>query len=212
MNPTRLGEQFAQDVRYAFRTMAARPLFTVMAVLSLALGIGANTAIYSFMDSILMRAIPVRDPASLVVLNWRAPKEGKVIHSFSGSSFGDPQHGVTSGNFPYAAYELFAAGTPVFSHTFAFSGAGRLNLQIRGQAGLASGQYVSGTFFTGLGTPPAAGRLVDSTDDRAGAPTTAVISYGYAQRRFGDIAKAVGESVLINDIPFVIIGVAAPEF
>ena len=72
MSPIRFGEQFAQDVRYAFRTMAARPLFTVMAVLSLALGIGANTAIYSFMDSILMRAMPVRDPASLVVLNWHA--------------------------------------------------------------------------------------------------------------------------------------------
>jgi macrolide transport system ATP-binding/permease protein len=209
---THLPEQFVQDLRYAFRTMASRPLFTAMAVLSLALGIGANTAIYSFMDSILMRAIPVRDPASLVVLNWHAPKEGKVIHSFSGSSYSDPKHGVSSGNFPYAAYELLAAGTPVFSHTFAFAGAGRLNFQIRGQAGLASGQYFSGTFFAGLGTPGAAGRLIDSTDDRAGAPATAVISYGYAQRRFGDVAKAVGESVLIADNPFTIIGVAAPEF
>src|SRR4051812_11677075 len=121
MNLSRLPDQFIQDVRYAFRTMAARPLFTVMAVLSLALGIGANTAIYSFMDSILMRAIPVRDPASLVVLNWHALKGSKVIHSFSGSSYTDPKLGETSGNFPYAAYELIASGTPVFSHTFAFS-------------------------------------------------------------------------------------------
>ena len=106
MSPIRFGEQFAQDIRYAFRTMAARPLFTVMAVLSLALGIGANTAIYSFMDSILMRAIPVRDPASLVVLNWHAATHPKVIHSFSGSSYDDPKFGQTSGNFPYAAFEL----------------------------------------------------------------------------------------------------------
>src|SRR3954451_3888371 len=99
MSPFRFGEQLAQDIRYALRTMAARPLFTVMAVLSLALGIGANTAIYSFMDSILMRAIPVRDPASLVVLNWRAATSPKVIHSFSGSSNDDPKLGYNSGNF-----------------------------------------------------------------------------------------------------------------
>src|SRR2546423_458422 len=98
MSPVRFWEQLTQDIRYAARTMAARPLFTAMAVLSLALGIGANTAIYSFMDSILMRAIPVRDPASLVVVNWHSPKGSKVIHSFSGSSFTDPKLGETSGN------------------------------------------------------------------------------------------------------------------
>src|SRR5258708_4509288 len=123
MSPIRFWEQLGQDLRYAFRTMAARPLFTIMAVLSLALGIGANTAIYSFMDSILMRAIPVQDPASLVVLTWHSPTESKVIHSFSGSSYGDPKTGQTSGNFPYGAYEILAAGTPVFTHTFAFSNA-----------------------------------------------------------------------------------------
>src|SRR6185295_4195191 len=101
---------------------------------------------------------------------------------------------------------------PVFAHTFAFSSAGRLNVQIRGQAGLANGRFVSGRFFAGLGTPPAAGRLIDSNDDRGGGTPVAVISYGYAQRRFGDAAKAVGESVLINDNPFTITGVAAPEF
>src|SRR5258705_8571192 len=114
MTAVRIWEQLGQDVPYAARTMAARPLFTAMAVLSLALGIGANTAIYSFMDSILLRAIPVQDPASVVVLNWHSPKQSKVIHSFSGSSYNDPKYGETSGHFPYAAYELLAAGTPVF--------------------------------------------------------------------------------------------------
>ena len=79
-------EQVVQDLRYAVRMMAAHPLFTGMAALSLALGIGANTAIYSFMDAILMRALPVRDPDSLVVLNWHSKGHPPVAHSFSGSS------------------------------------------------------------------------------------------------------------------------------
>src|SRR5436309_15623010 len=120
MSPTRLPEQFAQDVRYAFRTMAARPLFTVMAVLSLALGIGANSAIYSFMDSILMRAIPVRDPASLVLINWYAVKEGKVMHSYSGTNYTDHDRGMVGLNLPWAAYQDLAANAKVFSSVFAF--------------------------------------------------------------------------------------------
>jgi macrolide transport system ATP-binding/permease protein len=212
MNLYRWTEQLTQDVRYAGRTMLGRPLFTSLAVLSLALGIGANTAIYSFMDAILARALPVRDPQSLVVVNWHSKAHPAVAHNFSGSTFTDPKWGYTSGNFPWAAFEMLARDNQVFAHTFAFSGAGRLNVQIRGQADLAAGQHVSGTFFTGLGLAPAAGRLIAPDDDRAGAPTVAVLSYGYAQRRFGDPSAAVGESILINNVPFTIAGVAAPEF
>src|SRR5262249_15131212 len=89
---------------------------------------------------------------------------------------------------------------------------GRLNVQIQGQADLAVGQYVSETFFSTLGVPPAAGRLIGSGDDRAGAAPVAVISFGYAQRRFGEISKAVGQPVLIDNNPFTIAGVAAPSF
>ena len=212
MNPLRLAEDFAQDIRYAFRTMTGRILFTAMAVLSLALGIGANTAIYSFMDSILMRSLPVQDPGSLVVVNWHSKDHPAVAASFSGSTYKDATFGYHSGNYPYAAFELLSGNHDVFSTVFGFSGAGRLNVQIHGQADLAAGQYVSGAFFAGLGVVPAAGRLIDQGDDRSGAAPIAVASYGYAQRRFGDPAKAVGESILINNLPFTIAGVAAPEF
>src|SRR5215471_21554483 len=104
MNLVRLGEQFAHDARYALRTMAGRPVFTAMAALSLALGIGANTAIYSFIDSILVRALPVQNPESLVVVNWHSKDHPAVAHSFSGSTYKDPQYGYVSGNFPYAAF------------------------------------------------------------------------------------------------------------
>ncbi len=212
MGMFRFWEQFVQDFRYALRMMAAHPLFTAMAALSLALGIGANTAIYSFMDAILMRALPVKNPESLVAVNWHSKAFPPVAHSFSGNNYQDPKTGFTSGNFPYPAFEIFRDNNAVFHPVFAFNNAGRLNIQIHGQADLAAGQYVSGAFFGGLGVPPAAGRLIDANDDRAGADPVVVISFGYAQRRFGEIAKAVGQSILINDNPFTIAGVAAPEF
>src|ERR1700730_5859524 len=93
-------EQFAQDIRYGLRTMAANPLFTAMAVLSLALGIGANTAIYSFMDAIMLRALPVQHPEELVVFNWHTKGFPPVAHKFSGDAYDDPRTGYTSGNLP----------------------------------------------------------------------------------------------------------------
>jgi predicted permease len=204
--------QLAQDLRYALRMMAGNPLFTAMAALSLALGIGANTAIFSFVDAILMRALPVQDPESLVMLHWRAKEYPGVAKSFSGSNWLDPKFGMVSGNFPFPAWENLKTNNKVFSSIFAFNGAGRINVMIRGQADLTQGTYVSGDFFRGVGVPPAAGRLIDAGDDRVGAPGVAVISFNYAKRRFGEASRAVGEPVLLNNTPFTIIGVAAPEF
>jgi predicted permease len=208
----RIAETLLQDLRFAFRTMAARPLFTATAVLSLGLGIGANTAIYSFLDSILMRALPVQNPESLAVLLWHSKAHPPVAHRFSGTTYTLPKTGYTSPNFPYPAFELIRDHNEVFTSLFAFSSAGRLTVQVRGQAEMAQGQYVSGAFFRGLGVPPAAGRLLVDADDRAGAPLVAVLSYGYAQRRFGDAAAAVGQNVLLNGSPFTVAGVTAPEF
>src|SRR6202043_2145167 len=102
-------EQLGQDLRYAFRTMAVNRLFMLLAVSSLALGIGANTAIYSFMDSILLRSLPVSDPESLVVLNWAAKGGASrdfVMQSMSGSTWGDSGSGTASGMLPFQAFEL----------------------------------------------------------------------------------------------------------
>lgn len=211
-------EQFGQDLRFAFRTMAGNRLFTVLAVSSLALGIGANTAIYSFMDSILLRSLPVSDPESLVVLKWHAKatsEGGFVMHSMSGSTYEDSKSGVSSGIFPYPAFELFQKSDSVlfvvFGH-FPSWQVSRLNLAVKGQAEIAAGECVSGDFFRGLGVPPAAGRLIMADDDRAGAPATAVVSYGFSQRRFGGAANASGQSILIDNLPFTVVGVTPPEF
>ena len=187
-----LGQQAIQDLQYALRMMARQPFFTAMATLSLALGIGANTAIYSFMDAILLRALPVPNPETLVVLNWRSKDHPPVARSHWGSNFKDPKIGNTSGDFPFAAYELLRTNNPVLSSVFAFKAIGRLNVLIRGQADLANGQYVSGEFFRGLGVPPAAGRLIDDSDDRSGAPPVVTLGFEYARRRFGDDRRRPG--------------------
>ncbi len=212
-------EQLAQDVRYGLRTMFKNRLFTAMAALSLALGIGANTAIYSFMDSILLRSLPVSDPASLVVVKWRSKpvKFGDasaefVMRSVDGRTYSDPE-GITASIFPFPGFErLQQVSAPVLSSLFAYKPAGDVNVMIKGEAELAQGEYVSGEFFRGLAVSPAAGRLIVADDDRAGAAPVAVLSLGYSQRRFGDAASATGQPILINNLPFTVIGVAPPEF
>ena len=204
-------EQLAQDIRYGLRAMSANKLFTLMAVLSLALGIGANTAIYSFMDAILIRALPISHPEQLVVLNWRAKSWPEVAHSQHGDGYQDADGSSVSGTFPYPAGEILRDNN-VLSTLFFFAGAGRLNLVVNNQAQLGGGEYVSGNFFTGLQTPPATGRLISPDDDRLGAPAVAVISYRVWQNRFGSSPNAIGQTMLINSIPFTVVGVTAPEF
>jgi macrolide transport system ATP-binding/permease protein len=210
-------EQLAQDVRYGLRTMFKNRMFTALAALSLALGIGANTAIFSFMDSILLRSLPVPDPATLVVVKWRSGPinfgaNEFVLHSIDGNTYRDSA-GISAAIFPFPAFErLREASAPVLSSIFAYDTAGSVNVMIKGEAELAKGQYVSGDFFHGLAVSPAAGRLLRIDDDRAGAAPVAVLSMGYSQRRFGDPINATGQTILINNVPFTVVGVAPSEF
>ncbi|HEY6989339.1 MAG TPA: ABC transporter permease [Bryobacteraceae bacterium] len=205
-------EQLLQDIHYALRTMGANKSFSALAILSLALGIGANTAIFSFMDSILLRSLPVTDPQSLVLLSWHTPRpemHGTNRHS---NSYADPNGGFIGGFFCYPAFELFRRNDTVFSSVFGYQGAGKLNLTFQRQAELAYTEYVSGNYFRSLGVPPIAGRLIVPDDDRAGSAGVAVISFALSQRRFGGPENAQGQPVLINNLPFTVIGVTPPEF
>ena len=207
-------EQLAQDVRYAVRIMFKHRLFTALAALSLALGIGANTAIYSFMDSILLRSLPVADPSSLVVVQWHAKdvKGPSVIRAMDGTTYKDSA-GIISGIFPYPAFEqLRDASAPVLSSLFAHKAAEGVNVIVKGSAELVQAEFVSGDFFHGLAVVPAAGRLIQPDDDRADAPPVAVLSAGYSQRRFGGADNATGQVILVNNVSFTVIGVAPPEF
>ncbi|MDQ2710909.1 MAG: ABC transporter permease [Acidobacteriota bacterium] len=205
-------EQLTQDIRYGLRAMNANKLFTSMAALSLALGIGANAAIYSFMDAIMIRALPVRRPEQLVLVNWRAKAGPGVVNDHSGPSYVEPDGGETSPNFPYRAYELLRDNNQVFSSLFGFATGGRLNLVVNGQAQLGEGEYVSGGYFSGLGVRPVAGRLIGPADDRPGAVPVVTISYSFWQKQFGGSADTIGKSILINGKPFLVAGVGPPDF
>jgi predicted permease len=202
------------DLRYALRTLRSNRLFAAMAVLSLALGIGANTAIYSFMDAILVRTLPVQNPESLVVLRWHsnAGPRPPIVRGITGSNWNDSELGRVSPNLPYRAYEILSADNPVLQPVAAFNNAWRLTALIRNQGSSVQGLYVSGGFFGVLGLGPAAGRLIGIEDEREGATPVAVLSHGFAQRRFGDAARALGETVTVNSVPFTIVGVTPPGF
>jgi len=213
-------EQFLQDLRYAALAMRNNKTFTALAALSLALGIGANTVIYSFLDSLLLRSLPVAEPSSLVVMRWHS-KLGAwrtsdfVMEGMHGEVYDDPS-GSVSDLFPYPAFPFFQrAGAGVFSDVFTYCHTREvrtLNLTIKGQAEIASGELVSGDYFHGLRVAPAAGRLIIPDDDRFGAPPVVVVSHALAGKHLGGANNAPGHSILIDNLPFTVVGVAPPEF
>jgi predicted permease len=214
-----LAEQFLQDLRYAVRAILRNPGFTLVATLTLALGIGANTAIYSFMESILLRSLPVADPESLVVLNWhsRPPQDADkqwvhVMHGVQGLAWPGGIGVMVSGMFPYGAFETLREENPVFSTLFGYFNGLKRTLAVRGQATSAGAEYVTGEYFRGLAVSSAAGRLIDSEDDRPGAAPVAVISFATSLNRFGGPSNAIGQPILVDNVPFTVIGVAPPEF
>jgi macrolide transport system ATP-binding/permease protein len=209
-------EQLIQDLRYAARTMRHNAGFSVLALLSLALGIGANTVIYSFMDSLFLRTLPVGHPESLVVLNWHSQGRvgggaNHVMHGMDGSTWKD-DNGTSSGIFPFGAFELFREKTTLFSSLFAYYPTEKRTLLVKGQAEIAAGEYVSGDYFHGLELTPAAGRLMVADDDRAGGALVTVISSRLSERLFQGASNAVGQTILIDNLLFTVVGVTPPEF
>ncbi len=207
-------EHFVQDVRYGLRAMRQAPGFTAVAVLSLALGIGANTAIFSLIDAVLLKTLPIQDPQNLVAMDWASKgwPEG-VINGLSGNMNGDPSGRMTSPSFSYPMYEQLRARNHVFSNVLALAGNGsQFNLGYRGEPGRAEGELISGTFFDTLGVQPALGRMLAPEDDRLESSPAAVISYRYWEGHFGRDPGVVGRSVTLNGVPFTVVGVCPPEF
>jgi macrolide transport system ATP-binding/permease protein len=205
-------ERWGQDLRYGWRSLNRNRLLLGMAALSLALGIGANTAIYSFLDALLIRSLPVRQPDELFIPQWRAKAVPPVIHSHEGETVEEPSGGYRSADFPWPAYLALREHTRIFSSLFAYKPTGRVNLSVQGQAEIEYGEFVSGDFFNGLGVVPAAGRLLSLVDDRDDAPAAIVISHNYWQERFGADPGVIGQVIRINKSPFTIIGVTAAGF
>ena len=204
-----------QDLRYGWRMLASSPGFTAVAVLTLALGIGANTAIFSLIDAVMLRSLPVENPSGLVVLKWSAHKAPE-IHGYMSAGdcptdlrFGQPNPSGCSLSEPMFR-EMEQA--KVFSGVAAFANAGRLDLAGNGPASVISGQVVSGDFFRTLGVKASAGRVLQPSDDSASAASVAVLSYGYWQSAFGGARDAMGRTIRVNGIPVTIVGVSEQRF
>ena len=205
-----------QDLRYGIRMLAKSPAFAAVAILTLALGIGANTAIFSLIDGILMRGLPIQDAQKVMVLKWRARKTPDRHNS---SSYGDctqsyAPHGgpATSCSFSQPFFDDVASQIGAFSSAAAFANTGQIDLSGNGTASVLSGQAVSGEFFRLLGIRAAAGRLIAPSDDAVSAQPVVVLNYGYWKSQFGGSLSAIGKTVRLNNVPFTIIGVAESRF
>ncbi|HKG60284.1 MAG TPA: ABC transporter permease [Pyrinomonadaceae bacterium] len=200
-----------QDVRYGFRMLLKQKGLTAVALLSLALGIGANTALFSIVDAMLLKMLPVKEPERLVLLKTIAPQDFSV-GSYNGSSNRDKETGlVHRTSFAYQTYQRLREQQGPMSDIFAFGNIG-LNLTADGQAEIANGQAVTGNYYAALGVQPAIGRVLTDEDDKSGAAPVAVLSHRYWQKRFSGDASIVGKQINLNNVPFTVIGVSAKGF
>jgi predicted permease len=200
-----------QDVRFAFRMLRKSPSFTAIAILTLALGIGANTAIFSFIDAVLLRSLPVKDPQQLVVFRWSARANPKLHgHSEYGDCADQPGIGDCSFSIPF--FKTIRGQAGVFSGMAAFAGPLDVDLSGNGAASIVRGLYVSGDFFSTLGVYTFIGRPLTPADETTSAPPAIVLDYGYWQRAFGGQRSVIGRTIHLDNIPVTIVGVAEPHF
>jgi len=187
-------DEVGQNVRYGFRGLVRAPGFTAVIVLTLALGIGANTAIFSIIDSLLLRALPVEDPSRLALLT------------------DEPQDQLA---WTYPIWEQIRERHHAFAGAAAWSNGAAFNLSQGGETDVVRGMWVSGEFFDVVGVRAALGRTFSASDDVRGAGANgpvAVISHGFWQRHFGGAPDVIGRTLTLERIPFTVIGVTPPEF
>ena len=210
----RLVEETTSDVRYALRGIARHPSLAAVVVVSLALGIGANTAIFSVLDAVLLARLPVRDPDRLVLLTWTAADwPSAYVDDLEGSARSGEGAGMVSESFSSAAFRELSRPSATLSHVVAFAANDQhVNVGLHGRARDALAQGVSGGYFEGLGVTAARGRLLLGSDDAPSAPPAVVVSHAFWQGRMGADPAAVGASIVVNGAPATVVGVAPAGF
>jgi len=212
--------QFVQDVRYAWRGFLRSPLFASIAVASIALGVGANTAIFALVDEVIVRLLPVKDPGELVLFNgakfhYGSNSGGNMLSFPMYEDFRDDfvdREGAPAAPRVSQAVPNAAPTPKIFSGLFARRPIA-MNVGIDGQTERANGDIVSGTYFSTLGVGAALGRVIAPDDDRVkGAEPIAVLGYDYWRTRFGADPNVVGRSILVNNTRLIVVGVAARGF
>jgi predicted permease len=185
-------ETLRQDIRYGFRTLRKSPSFTLVTVLTLALGIGANAAIFSVLNGVLLKMLPVGEPARLVQLE----------ETYQGDAFNF---------FSYASYVHLRDDNHVFSDLFAWANR-PMNLSTHDDVEPIKGLFVTGNYFAGLEVSSLIGRTIQPSDDKPESTPVAVLSYSAWQGRFGADPGAIGQTIVLERVPVTIVGVAPPSF
>ncbi|HET6975495.1 MAG TPA: ABC transporter permease [Pyrinomonadaceae bacterium] len=200
------------DIRYGLRGLLNHPGFAAIAVLTLALGVGANTALFSVVDAVLLKKLPVQNPDQLVLLKatWNSQKFGPG--SYDGSNSMDRATGLTVGtSFPLQTLTRLRQEQTALSDVFAFSPM-EINFNAGGQAEVASAQVVSGNYYSALGVPALIGRTITDADDNPAAAPVVVLSHRFWVSRFNGDPAVLGKQVNINNVAFTIAGVTPPGF
>lgn len=211
---THIPEIFLQDARYAWRLLTKSPLFTSIVIVALAVGIGLNTAVFSLIDAVMFRALPVKSPEQLVLVRYHAKHRAKS-HMHWGYGYCPQSRGESDVDGCSLSLPWFKAvrQSDVFAGVAGFAGTDRLSLSGNGPATIInSAQFVSGDFFQTLGVEPLIGRTLLPEDDSANALPAVMLSYGYWKSAFGGTRETVGRAIRLNGLPFTIVGVANKQF
>jgi predicted permease len=217
LQPQRLEDEMFQDLRYGARMLLKHKGFTLVAVLSLALGIGANTALFSVVDAVLLRTLPVAEPQQLVLFEYQAGRSFRR-NGMSGTSYVPTSPGTEGDSlFRYEVFEKMrearaAAPDGPLSDFFAFAPTRELTAVVGNQAEIINGQAVSGGYYIGLGVHPILGRAITDEDDKPGSAPVVVLSHQYWQQRFGANPAVTGQPLKLNKQTFTIIGVTPQAF
>jgi predicted permease len=206
----RLIDDLLADFRYALRMLRDSPAFTIVAVVSLALGIGANTAIFTLMEAALWKTIPVKNPEQLRLLSWVSGPKPAMDSSWG--QWTQTPSTASSTSFSYAALRGMQQHDESVRNLFAFKPAGRIVAVIDGHAELVGSELVSGNFYEATGVSTIAGRALGAADDTRSTGEVAVISDSFWSRRFGRDASALGKQIRLNQVPVMIVGVNSPDF
>ncbi len=200
------------DTKYGIRQLWKCPGFTVVAIVSLALGIGANTAIFSIINGILFKPLPVRNPQALRVINWAGSNISLSNSSYSGTGKRLRSGQECKASFSYPLYCRLRDETQGFSEVFAYHDLRGVTTLVNGSATTSNVMIVSGNFFTGYGADAFLGRTITPEDEGQQADPVAVITYGFWQQHFGLDPRVLGEVVTLNKLSFTVVGVLAPRF
>lgn len=209
-------ETLWQDLRYGVRVLRKNLGFTAVAVATLALGIGANTALFSVVDTVLIKTLPVNKPEELVLFSWQSGRAFRTNGS-RGTAVPNPPGMRASSMFRFETFEKLrqaqsANSSSPLKSLFAFASIYELTAVVDQQAEVVDGQAVSGGYYAGLNVPAIVGRTITEADDNSGAPPVVVLSHHYWQERFGGNPAVIGQQLALNKTSFTIIGVTPPGF